>query len=30
MRFLGVRVDVEAAHTIKARISSEEEECLQK
>ena len=30
MRFLGVRVDVEAAHELKDKLSSEEKECLQK
>ena len=28
MRFLGVRVDVEAAHQLKATLSSQEKECL--
>jgi len=28
MRFLGVRVDVEAAHQLKNKLSSEEKECL--
>ena len=30
MRFLGVRVDVEAAHQLKDKLSSEEKECLLK
>ena len=30
MRFLGVRVDVEAAHQLKQRLIAQEKECLQK
>jgi len=30
MRFLGVRVDIEQAHLLKEKLSSEEKECLQK
>ena len=30
MRFLGVRVDVEAAHALKQKLVQEEKECLQK
>ena len=29
MRFLGVRVDVEAAHKLKEELHKEEKECLQ-
>ena len=30
MRFLGVRVDTEAAYTLKQQLIEEEKECLQK
>ena len=30
MRFLGVRVDVEGAHKLKANLIAQEQECLQK